>query len=178
MQRSVYHSSEIQAWEQRWFAQQNSSLGLMQQAAWTIVQQLFPQFEQKQIKKIAVWCGQGNNAGDGYFIAGYLKQAGFQVTALTTERGPSPDLHQAYLFAQSQNVSFVEIETGFSGSKSPQQLEYFECHVDALFGIGLNRELSQDWQRIIHLFNVQTGLKIAGFTLCHSSRPNLYFTGL
>lgn len=161
MQRSVYHSSEIQAWEQRWFAQQNSSLGLMQQAAWTIVQQLFPQFEQKQIKKIAVWCGQGNNAGDGYFIAGYLKQAGFQVTALTTERGPSPDLHRAYLFAQSQNVSFVEIETRFSGSKEPQQLEYFECHVDALFGIGLNRELSQDWQRIIHLFNVQTGLKIA-----------------
>lgn len=161
MQRSVYHSSEIQAWEQRWFAHKNSSLGLMQQAAWTIVQQLLPQFEQKQIKKIAVWCGQGNNAGDGYFIAGYLKQAGFQVTALTTERGPSPDLRQAYLFAQSQNVSFIAIETGFAASKAQQQLEYFECHVDALFGIGLNRELDHDWQRIIHLFNAQTGLKIA-----------------
>ncbi|MCJ8160274.1 NAD(P)H-hydrate dehydratase [Acinetobacter zhairhuonensis] len=160
MQRSVYHSREIQAWEQRWFAQQNSSLGLMQQAAWTIVQQLLPQFEQKKIKKIAVWCGQGNNAGDGYFIAGYLKQAGLQVTVLTTERGPSSDLHQAYLFAQSQHISFTVIETLITESEL-QQLEYFECHIDALFGIGLNRELNQAWQKIIHLFNAQAGLKIA-----------------
>jgi hydroxyethylthiazole kinase-like uncharacterized protein yjeF len=161
MQRSVYHSREIQAWEQRWFAQQNSSLGLMQQAAWTIVQQLLPQFEQKKIKKIAVWCGQGNNAGDGYFIAGYLKQAGLQVTVLTTERGPSSDLHQAYLFAQSQQISFTVIETLITESELQQQLEYFECHIDALFGIGLNRELNQAWQKIIHLFNAQAGLKIA-----------------
>ena len=166
MQRSVYHSpvyhsQSIQAWEQRWFAQQNSSLGLMQQAAWTIVQQLFPKFEQKQIKKIAVWCGQGNNAGDGYFIAGYLKQAGFQVTVLATERGPSPDLHQAYLFAQSQQVSLIDLETEITQPEFQQQLELFECHIDALFGIGLNRELNPTWQKIINVFNAQAGLKIA-----------------
>ncbi len=161
MQRSVYHSSEIQAWEQRWFAQQNSSLGLMQQAAWTIVQQVLLQFEQKQIKKIAVWCGQGNNAGDGYFIAGYLKQVGLDVTVFTTERGPSADLQQAYLFAQSQHVSFISLEVLIAQSELQQQLAQFECHIDALFGIGLNRELNQYWQSIIQLFNVQTGLKIA-----------------
>ena len=65
MQRSVYHSQSIQAWEQRWFAQQNSSLGLMQQAAWTISQQLIEPFNKNKIQKIAIWCGQGNNAGDG-----------------------------------------------------------------------------------------------------------------
>ena len=161
MQRSVYHSSEIQAWEQRWFAQQNSSLGLMQQAAWIIVQQLLVQFEQNQIKKVAVWCGQGNNAGDGYFIAGYLKQAGLQVTVLATERGSSPDLHQAYLFAQSQHVSLIDLETEIAQPALQQTLEYFECHIDALFGIGLNRELNLQWQTIIQLFNAQTGLKIA-----------------
>ena len=122
MQRLVYHSSEIQAWEQRWFAQQNSSLGLMQQAAWTIVQQVLLQFEQKQIKKIAVWCGQGNNAGDGYFIAGYLKQVGLDVTVFTTERGPSADLQQAYLFAQSQHVSFISLEVLIAQSELQQQL--------------------------------------------------------
>ena len=36
MPEQVYHSLEIQAWEGRWFAQQNSSFGLMQQVAWAI----------------------------------------------------------------------------------------------------------------------------------------------
>lgn len=54
MQRSVYHSQvydsqSIQAWECRWFAQQNSSLGLMQQAAWTIAQNLNKQFLVKKL---------------------------------------------------------------------------------------------------------------------------------
>ena len=50
MQRSVYHSQRIQAWEQRWFAQQNSALGLMQQAAWTISQQFIEPFNKNKIQ--------------------------------------------------------------------------------------------------------------------------------
>ena len=47
MQRSVYHSpvyhsQSIQAWEQRWFAKQNSSYALMQQVAWMVAQRLLP----------------------------------------------------------------------------------------------------------------------------------------
>ena len=33
MHQQVYHSRDIQAWEQRWFAKQNSAYGLMLQAA-------------------------------------------------------------------------------------------------------------------------------------------------
>lgn len=40
MQQQVYHSHAIQAWEQRWFAQNNRSFGLMQQVAWSIAQHL------------------------------------------------------------------------------------------------------------------------------------------
>ncbi|MFI7850346.1 bifunctional ADP-dependent NAD(P)H-hydrate dehydratase/NAD(P)H-hydrate epimerase, partial [Acinetobacter baumannii] len=55
MQAVVYHSQDIQAWEQRWFAAQNSSLGLMQQAAWSITQQLIVLFQKQNFKNIAVW---------------------------------------------------------------------------------------------------------------------------
>lgn len=97
MQRLVYHSpvydsQSIQAWEQRWFAQKNASLGLMQQAAWSIAQELNKQFLVQKIKHIAIWCGQGNNAGDGYYIAAFLKQQGFKVTVFATELGHSEDL--------------------------------------------------------------------------------------
>ncbi|QXB46896.1 NAD(P)H-hydrate dehydratase [Acinetobacter seifertii] len=152
MQAVVYHSDDIRAWEQRWFAAQNSSLGLMQQAAWSISQQLMVLFEKHATKNIAVWCGQGNNAGDGYFIASYLKQAGFHVEIFAAELGDSTDLQYAVDFAKENNV---QVHQDFEVSKT------FDCHIDALFGIGLNRELNDYWQHAIQQFNEQAGLKIS-----------------
>ena len=161
MQRSVYHSQSIQAWEQRWFAQQNSSLGLMQQAAWTISQQLIEPFNKNKIQKIAIWCGQGNNAGDGYYIAAFLKQHGFHITVYAAELGQSLDLKQAVQYALLNRVDIQSIDYLLSENANHQEIPTFDCHIDALFGIGLNRMLNQKWQSIIHLFNSQIGLKIA-----------------
>ncbi|VAX44901.1 Nicotinamide nucleotide repair protein [Acinetobacter calcoaceticus] len=152
MQTVVYHSDDIQAWEQRWFAAQNSSLGLMQQAAWSIAQQLIKLFKEQSIKNIAVWCGQGNNAGDGYFIASYLKRAGFHVEIFAAELGQSVNLHCAVQFAIEKKVP---IHQNFNVER------IFDCHIDALFGIGLNRELNADWEQAIQQFNEQTGLKVS-----------------
>ncbi|MDM1021282.1 NAD(P)H-hydrate dehydratase [Acinetobacter sp. VNK23] len=178
----VYDSQSIQAWEQRWFAQYNSSLGLMQQAAWAISRQLIEQFQQKHIKTIAVWCGQGNNAGDGYYIAAFLKQYGFKVTVYATELGQSPDLKQAYEYAQAYQVNIQRfpypplnlppdrVETStysipYIIHEVPllfkERLGEVDCHIDALFGIGLNRVLDQHWQTVIACFNAQTGLKVS-----------------
>lgn len=152
MQAVVYHSDDIRAWEQRWFAAQNSSLGLMQQAAWLITQQLIVIFEKHATKNIAVWCGQGNNAGDGYFIASYLKQAGFQIEIFAAQLGESNDLPCAAQFAKEMKV---QIHSDFDIKRT------FDCHIDALFGIGLNRELNTNWQQPIQQFNEQSGLKIS-----------------
>lgn len=161
MQGVVYHSQSIQAWEQRWFAQQNSSLGLMQQAAWTISQQLIEQFKQGKTQKIAVWCGQGNNAGDGYYIAAFLKQHGFCITVYATQLGQSVDLQHAADYAQHHLVNIQSVDYLLSENAVHQELPTFDCHIDALFGIGLNRVLDQNWQGIIQLFNAQTGLKVS-----------------
>ncbi len=152
MQAVVYHSDDIRAWERRWFAAQNSSLGLMQQAAWSIAQQLIELFNDRAIKNIAIWCGQGNNAGDGYFIATYLKQAGFHVEIFAAQLGESTDLHCAAQFAREMKA---QIHPNFDIKR------IFDCHIDALFGIGLNRELNIDWQQVIQKFNEQVGLKIS-----------------
>ncbi len=157
MHQQVYHSpvylsQTIQAWEQRWFAKQNSSYALMQQVAWMISQRLVPILKQRQIQNIAVCCGQGNNAGDGYLSAKYLKQFGFDVDIYAAELGASTNLHTAY---QEAVDAEIKIYAGFEFQKQ------YDCYIDALFGIGLNRELSADWQKIIQGINAQTGLKIA-----------------
>lgn len=152
MQQQVYHSRDLQAWEQRWFQQQNSSYGLMQQVAWGISQRLITLFSQQKIKKIAVCCGQGNNAGDGYLVAKYLKQAGFSVDIYAIELGNSKDLASAVQEAQQASLQPY--------SHFDFQSEC-EVYIDALFGIGLNRQLASDWQNVIHGINRQNGLKIS-----------------
>lgn len=152
MQQQVYHSRDIQAWEQRWFSQQNSAYGLMKQVAWGIAQRLIPIFKQQNIKKIAVYCGQGNNAGDGYLCAKYLKQAGFTIDIYTAPLGISKDLHLAE--KEARNVG-LDIISGFHIVKD------YDAYIDALFGIGLNRKLNTEWQQVIQQFNQKRGLKIA-----------------
>ncbi len=150
--QQVYHSHDIQAWEQRWFAQGNSSYGLMQQVAWSIAQQLQTLFTDNSLKNVAVCCGQGNNAGDGYLIAKYLQNLGFNVQIYASPLGDSADLHRAYTEAKQANIKILQ---GFDFIKS------YDVYVDALFGIGLNRDLNLEWQGIIQHINAQDGLKIA-----------------
>lgn len=180
MQELVYHSHEIQAWEQRWFHQQNSDYGLMQQVAWTISQRVIALLEpqtdsllqnshcpNKQCKadrvKIAVCCGNGNNAGDGYLVAHYLNQHYCKENndcidvyaskqAISIEAGASESLIKAHAEAKNSGLKIIE---GFNF-----ELEY-DVYIDALFGIGLNRELDEVWQKIIHSINAKKALKIA-----------------
>lgn len=161
MHQQVYHSRDIQAWEQRWFSEQNNSFGLMQQVAWMIAQRLDALFQSKfqttspshkNMKKIAVWCGAGNNAGDGYCVASYLKQWGYEIEIFASAIGHSSDLKRAVEYAWQNDVT---IHPNFNMKQT------FDCHIDALFGIGLNRDLDETWQAIIQNFNHQSGLKIA-----------------
>ncbi|MEG0481487.1 MAG: NAD(P)H-hydrate dehydratase [Acinetobacter sp.] len=166
MYQQVYHSQEIQAWERRWFAQQNSSFGLMQQVAWSIAQRLDHLFKHSEpkIKKIAVWCGAGNNAGDGYCIASYLQQWGYQVEIFATQLGESKDLNLAVEIVKQNQIQIHSILNQDIQNKIEQNynlITKFDCHIDALFGIGLNRDLDQSWQEVIQYFNAQSGLKIA-----------------
>lgn len=163
MHRQVYHSSEIQAWEQRWFAQQNSAYGLMQQVAWSIslkIKTLLNQLNQPLIK-VAVCCGQGNNAGDGFLIASYL--SAFQLdnrskihvhifTMAEISETESSSLSQAFKHANSSNL---HIKDNLDDCKN------YDIYIDALLGIGINRNLDDRWIDFIQHLNNQMGLKIS-----------------
>lgn len=149
---AVYHSQAVQAWEKRWFSANNSSYGLMQQAALAMTLRIEQVLLERSFstRTILVWCGQGNNAGDGYLIARYLKQEGFQVRIYAAQQPQSPDAIRARDEAIAIQVEVL------------QQLHTFaDIHIDALFGVGLNRPLDDFSQNLIQQFNAQPGFKIA-----------------
>lgn len=163
---AIYSAEQIKAWEERWFARGNSSYGLMQQASLmmaTTIENLIVQSKQyDDTSKIMVWCGAGNNGGDGYLIANYLKQKNFNVMIYAPELPQTKDAKRARQEAEDADIdiySLLDYQQMFkqSGYNSP----CIDIHIDALFGNGLNRELSNDYQTLIYDFNVEQGLKIA-----------------
>ena len=100
-------------------------------------------------KKICVMCGMGNNGGDGLVIASNLKNRGADVTLLLPMGFPITDT----------SLTFK------SGVDGISYTEYFDCAydivIDALFGIGLNRFLSEKITSLIEKINAYNCIKIA-----------------
>jgi len=108
---------------------------------------------------VAIFCGKGNNGGDGYVVGRYLKQAGVGVTVYYL--GPadklSPDARLNYDRAVEIGLNPVEIK---AVADLPEQLNA-DYIIDAVFGTGFDgapRGLSAD---IIQYMNSQPQSVIA-----------------
>ena len=100
-------------------------------------------------RSLIVFCGSGNNGGDGYVVAGLAKQAGVPVRLfeISEPERVSGDARKARQFALRQGL-VPENFTGFDG-----QLEAGVVVVDALLGTGFTGEPSDEYARLIDLIN-------------------------
>ena len=159
MRPEVFNREQVQAWEQRWFAAGNSSYGLMQQAAWQMmphIVQYIDSLKQDQAVQhqtsIGVYCGAGNNGGDGWLLAAYLKRAGYGIWVYEVEPPITDIAKQAKAYAIAQQVRIFY---------ALSQLPFADIQIDALFGIGLNRKVDGAYQLAIEQFNQCSGYKVA-----------------
>lgn len=85
-----------------------------------------------QARRISIYCGPGNNGGDGFLLGVLAREAGLSVTVFALG-GPS---HGDAALARSD----WESDGGQVLSWTPDiDLPSADVHVDALYGIGLNR---------------------------------------
>jgi ADP-dependent NAD(P)H-hydrate dehydratase / NAD(P)H-hydrate epimerase len=93
---------------------------------------------------IAVFCGTGNNGADGLVVARHLAAAGYsQITIFHLGLSNAKPLFKEQL----ERGEFTLAEA------SSADLSKFSLIIDALFGIGLNRELSSEMQKLIGKIN-------------------------
>jgi len=96
---------------------------------------------------IVVFCGAGNNAGDGYVIATLAKQAGIEVDVYYLSnpdklKGDAAAAYQDYIAAGGQVIAFEN------------SLQLSDCIVvDALLGTGLDRMVSGKFAEAISCIN-------------------------
>jgi NAD(P)H-hydrate epimerase len=107
-----------------------SGIELMRRAAAAALNSLRRRWP--DVRKICVHCGPGNNGGDGFLLAVLAREAALQVevVALTpASRGDAAAARAAW----EQDGGLVQVWDGHAA------LPMADLHVDALYGIGLDR---------------------------------------
>ncbi len=108
-------------------------------------------------QKITVFCGGGNNGGDGYIVAGLAQQQliPVEIIQLADEQKLSGDAHRAWAFA---NEAGVAMQSWQSYQSSGAELAGGVI-VDALLGTGISGEVRADYRAAITVIN-QSGLPV------------------
>lgn len=138
-------AAEISAWDRHTI--QNIGLPgavLMENAglaAAGIIREEFP-----KSTRIVVFCGGGNNGGDGYVIARHLHRWGFDTTVCAVRSPNSPD-------AKLHRNCCEKIGVPINALPHTLKTTQFNLAIDAVFGTGLNKTLSKELQKIIVLIN-------------------------
>ena len=135
-----------------------ASIDLMERAAKAFVGWFVNHFPEKR-KSIAVYCGTGNNGGDGLAIARMLNEHGYQKLDIKIARfstSASDDFVKNLERVKRMDISLTEIKTG---GKLP--VEDSSIIIDALLGTGLNKPLSGDYERLVNYLNGLKNITVA-----------------
>jgi len=107
--------------------------------------------------KVCIFCGTGNNGGDGYVVARHLLNAGLGVTVVLC--GPRAKVQGDALI----NLAILERLGQVIESLDPGDAEVrsrvqslggdADLIVDALFGTGLRGQLKEEYRRLIEAIN-------------------------
>lgn len=146
-----------------------ASIDLMERASSTFVE-IFQKYFPLKETPISVYCGTGNNGGDGLAIARLLSLDGYQkvkvkIACFSTQ--VSDDFQINYTRLKSLNIPIYESsETDFSHEEDA------EIIIDALLGTGLNKALQGVWKELVIWLNslnkkiisvdIPTGFKAEG----------------
>lgn len=121
-----------------------SSLELMNRASMAFTDYLLEELGHK--KSVVILCGSGNNGGDGLAVFRYLKHAGLEVSCYLVAFGPmSEDCSKQYDSVQKDVLRW-------DPEKRPL-VTRDTVIVDALLGIGSNREPQQELKDAISWIN-------------------------
>jgi len=109
--------------------------------------------------KVCIFCGTGNNGGDGYVIARHLRNSGLTVTvAICGDRNKiKGDAKTNLDILQRIGQPIQQLDLDQAGV--PGQVDAFaagaDMIVDALFGTGLSGQLDGKYKQLIESINSQ-----------------------
>ena len=124
-----------------------TSLDLMERAANEVYLWLKNRFPDKETV-FHVFCGKGNNGGDGLVVARLLKSEKYTLYLnIVGEGNPSSDFAANLEKINTEGIEYNKNVAISSFGKGKAVV------IDALFGIGLSRELNDEYKAVIDTIN-------------------------
>ncbi len=135
----LFSNDQVRLWDLYTIqANAESSIDLMERAAIACTELILNTYPNKN--EILVFCGCGNNGGDGLAISRLLAEQGKRITTYTV------------MHADKQSDDFIENEKRLKSRNAVKVFEIFEPKdlpllngneliVDAIFGTGLNKQI-------------------------------------
>ena len=122
----------------------------------------------KKARSITIFIGQGNNGEDGLCLAALLKIENIKTNVVDLSHKNRPKTH-AYKFCLNLGINIHK----FNAYKIPNA----DWYVDAIFGIGLNRNLTGDYLSAVNYLQCTKSKKILSLDIpsgLHGSRGNIF----
>lgn len=151
---------------------------LMENAGRGAAQTIRELVEQRNARRVAVYCGRGNNGGDGFVIARHLLNAGVNVEVYLTVpesvlRGDA-EINQRIL--RNMGVEMTLIDTAERMRAAACTLARDDIVVDALLGTGFTGEVRQPLTELIAAINdtphaATVAIDIPSGLDCDTGRP-------
>lgn len=131
-------------------SQNIKSLELMENAAAAFIQAFMMEVPEKNTT-ISIYCGTGNNGGDGLAIARLLKEQNYKhlsVKIVRFSEKESSDFTANFEKLISVNIPFIEIN---HNTNFPE--EHAEIIIDGMLGSGLNKPLEGGFKHLVEHLN-------------------------
>ncbi|PIF45138.1 NAD(P)H-hydrate epimerase [Chryseobacterium sp. 52] len=154
----IFTAEQIRHWDRFTISNEPvSSIQLMERASEALAGWISENC--KNHKKIVIFCGKGNNGGDGLAVARMLYMKGFDVDVFVRNTKGK--------FSQEASVNLKRLRD-FSGIsvREFKEVEQYNFDnrtviIDALFGTGLSRPLEGENKELINLLNNKNAIKIS-----------------
>lgn len=149
----LYRNEQIRAFDKLATEQGIASFKLMTRTGHVLFQHI--QQHYARARSFAVFCGSGNNSGDGYIVARLLSREGFSVCVYTVAdvtqlRGDALTAYHHYMLEKGEIKPFnkaTDIDV--------------DMIIDALFGLGLTRPIAGDYADAVEKINQHRGAVLA-----------------
>lgn len=144
------------------------SLVLMENAGKAVADQVLKNIKAKKNPCVCVICGLGNNAGDGCVAARHLINAGVKTTVYVIGKGEHLKHDAAVNYRILKKLKYPTREVGnvypqgnLRSMHFGRDIQKADTIVDAIFGVGLNRDVQEPFRSVIETVNQEAKTIVA-----------------
>ena len=139
--------SEIRELDSKTIENKNiTSLDLMTDAVLAVEEWILNNYKKNQ--KFSIICGNGNNGADGILLSCKLMTKNYKVQVYYINEVGSSEFNHQFRYAKSVGLNLEKIDFDIL-----RLIDFSGVIIDCIFGVGLNREITGKYLKLINIVN-------------------------